>query len=145
MKLYKTVGCDFCHGAAGDGGEAHGDHFGRIVDPGPSLVASKLSRAQMIEAIACGAPQSYMPQHLAAAWTPSFRCYGKLAEDLPDADRPIKAGPRAPPPGPYFPLTMSQIESVVAFVQEFYQGKGFNLDTCRRYHGPTSRACDLYR
>lgn len=145
MQIYKTVGCEFCHGWSGNGGQAHDDHFGRVVDPGPSLVKSKLGRAEMIEVVSCGTPSSWMPQHLAEAWTPERRCYGKIAEDLAAEARPVKPSPSAIPPGPYRPLSQSQIEAVVAYVQETYQGKAMTLATCLKYHGAASRACDLLR
>ena len=145
MQVYKTAACDFCHGSTGNGGQAHDDHFGRVIDPGPSLVQSKLSREAMIEAVSCGTPGGLMPQFLAAAWTPALPCYGKLAADLAPEARPQQPSPYAVPPGPYRALSRTQVEAVVDYVQAVYQGKGMSLANCIKYHGAASRACDLLR
>ena len=145
MQVYKTAVCEFCHGGKGNGGEAHDEYYGRGIEPGPSLVLTKLDRERMIELLSCGTPAGKMPQYLVTAWTLDRRCYGKVAADLPLEDRPLRPSPYADPPGPYSTLTASQIEAVVTYVQEVYQGKGMTLPNCIKYYGPTSRACDLLR
>ena len=145
MRVYKTAVCEFCHGGTGNGGTVDEDNHGRRIDPGPSLVLTKLDRERMIELLSCGTPGGQMPQYLATAWTNERRCYGKVAADLSPEDRPLRPSPYAEPPGPYSTLSAGQIEAVVTYVQEVYQGQGMTLANCIKYYGPASRACDLLR
>ena len=135
MRIYKTkAGCDVCHGWRGQGGTPREDLEN---EPNPvSLVRSGIDRNTMIELVSCGTPGGYMPRYLAAAWTEAHPCYGKLANDLP---------PESLPPAPYTVLQPSQIDAVVSYVQEVYQGKGMTLDYCEKYFSPNSRACNHFR
>ena len=134
IRVFRGAGqCETCHVWSGTGGPAN--DVSAVYDV-PPLVRSTLDRAQMIELVSCGTPGGYMPQYLATAWTDRRRCYGKLAAELAAEERP---------PRPYTVLTQVQIEAVVAFVQEVYQGKGMTLDYCLKYHGEKSRSCELYR
>ena len=135
MRVYKTTAeCEHCHGWTGRGGLANDEPENNA---GPSLVRSELDREAMIEIVSCGTPAPReMPQYLATAWTQGRPCYGQVAEDLL---------PKRLPPRPYQILRPSQIEAVVTYVQEVYQGKGMTLDTCVKYYSPTSRSCERYR
>ena len=134
MRIYKTKAeCDDCHGWTGRGGPHSGENE---PDPGPSLVQSTLDRNTMIELVSCGTPGGQMPRYLAAAWTETHPCYGKIATDLP---------PKGLPPAPYTVLQPSQIEAVVTYVQEVYQGNGMTLGYCEKYYGPNSPACNNFR
>ena len=136
MRIYKTkAGCEGCHGCTGWGGLPE-DEPEIYPDPGPSLVHSRIDRDTMIELVSCGTPGGQMPRYLAAAWTEAHPCYGKLANDLP---------PESLPPAPYTVLQPGQIEAVVAYVQEVYQGKGMTLEYCEKYFSPNSPACNRFR
>ena len=134
MRVYNsTVECEICHGWTGRGGPANDEPEN---DPGPSLVLSELDRDTMIELVACGTPGGQMPQYLATAWTEARPCYGMTAADQ---------SPQRRPPRPDRTLRPGQIEAVVTYVREVYQGKEMTLDTCIKYYSPTSRACNRYR
>ena len=136
MRIYKTTAlCEVCHGWTGRGGMANDEPEN---DPGPSLVHSELDREAMIEIVSCGTgwPRE-MPQYLATAWSDEHPCYGKTAADLPSNRRPPRINK--------LQLLPSQIESVVTYVQEVYQGKEMMLEYCIKYNGPTSRSCNRYR
>ena len=135
MRIYKTrAACGDCHGWTGRGGMANDEPEN---DPGPSLVHSELDREALIEIVSCGAPwPREMPHYLATAWSKERPCYGMVAAEL---------SPDRRPPRPDRTLRPSQIEAVVTYVQEVYQGKGMTLEYCIKYYSPTSRACDRYR
>ncbi len=145
MAIYKAQECDFCHGWAGAGGQAHDDHHGRAIDPGPPLVAVKHDRAALVEIVSCGVPGRTMPQYLADAWSETRKCYGKVAADLPAEMRPVRPAPAAMPPDPVRPLTASQIDAVVAFIQAVYQVNKVTLEFCQKYNGVNSQACAALR
>ena len=139
MRIYKpNVGdCEQCHAWNG-AGRSHDTMYSHIVAGGPSLVASTMTRAQMIEIVSCGTIHWWgvMPQYRNDAWTPQLRCYGKTRAEQPSDERPL-LGPTQ--------LTPAQIEAVVTYVQVVYQGKRMTLDYCRQYFGPNSQACDLLK
>lgn len=66
---WDKAGCFQCHGAAGEGGS--GGEFAA----GPSLRATRLDRAALLEAISCGFPGTEMPAWLDGAYS-SRACYG---------------------------------------------------------------------
>ena len=134
LRLFRGVGqCDTCHVWTGTGGLITDlpPHYNV-----PSLVTSKLTRQELIDLLACGTPGGVMPQFLARAWTEPRRCYGKVLADLPPEERA---------PKPFSAMTQPQIEAVVAFIQEVYQGKGMSFAYCQKYHGEKSPACDFLR
>lgn len=134
MRIYKTTAaCEDCHGWTGRGGMANDEPDS---DPGPSLVKSEFGREALIEIVSCGKWPHEMPQYLAIAWSETHPCYGKTAADL---------SPDRRPPLPYRQLLPSQIEAVVTYVQEVYQGKEMTLEICVKYNGPKSQSCDRYR
>ena len=134
VRLYSSVaGCAFCHGWHGEHGELYDLDSGVLHDPGPSLVASTLDRAAMIEVVACGVPDSRMPRYLAEAWTEQRPCYGMLAGGLEGAELP---------PRDEALLSLRQIEGVVDFVQAVYQGTGMSKESCYRYYTLTHPMCD---
>jgi mono/diheme cytochrome c family protein len=67
---WNKAGCFECHGTAGEGGS--GGEF----PAGPSLRASKLDRAAVLETISCGRPGTPMPAWLDGAYT-ARACYGR--------------------------------------------------------------------
>jgi mono/diheme cytochrome c family protein len=66
---WDKAGCLQCHGASGEGGT--GGEF----PAGPSLRATLLDRATLVETIRCGRPGTEMPAWLAGAYT-EVSCYG---------------------------------------------------------------------
>ena len=66
---WNKAGCLQCHGASGEGGT--GGEF----PAGPSLRATSLDRAELVETIKCGRPGTEMPAWLAGAYT-EISCYG---------------------------------------------------------------------
>jgi hypothetical protein len=140
MRIYKSndADCEFCHGWTG-GGRQHNVNFSDTVAWGTSLVDSKLTRAEMIALVSCGKRgNGLMPRYRADAWTPAYRCDGKVAADVTEPPLPL-LGLRQ--------LTPTQIESVVTFIQAVYQGAGMmSIENCLKYWGPTEgRACDVLR
>ena len=134
MRVYRTSGeCEKCHGWQGYGVNRYDSGW---IDPPPSLIASRLTRAQVIELLSCGTPGGWMPQYLARAWTEERRCNGRTLSEL---------APELRPKRPYSALSQRQIEAAASFVVEVYQGKGMSLGDCLAYFGPASRACDLLR
>ncbi len=134
MRIYKTrAACQDCHSWTGMGGPANDEPAN---EAGPSLVRSELDREAMIEIISCGSWAREKPQYLAVAWTEEFPCYGKTVADAAPDRRPPRASPQ---------LLPSEIEAVVTYVRQVYQGKEMTLDLCIKYNGPRSRACDRYR
>lgn len=134
MRVYKTIAmCEECHGWTGRGGAANDEPEN---DPGPSLVNTEFDREAMIEIVSCGTWPREMPQYLATAWSETRPCYGKTAAN---------SSPDKRPPRPDRQLLPDQIEAVVAFVQEVYQGKEMTLENCVKYYSPTSQSCDRYR
>ncbi|MBM3507790.1 MAG: hypothetical protein FJX64_08765 [Alphaproteobacteria bacterium] len=137
IQIFKTAAnCWECHGWNGLGGlpVVVGDLAG--MNPGPALVASKLDRAAMLEAITCGKPGSVHPVYSREAWTPRRPCYGKTRADL---------GPDETLPDIQVTLTEGQLQTVTAFVQAFYQGKPMTKAKCLRYFGVgRSIVCDPF-
>ena len=142
QKFYKDPpgDCGACHGWNGTG-RAHDHIYAAEFDAGgPSLMLSKMNRAEMIEMISCGgvdlSANNMMPQYRPDAWTPAYPCWGKVAADLPADQRPIRAA---------INLTPAQIEAVVAYIQEVYQGKLMSWDWCSKYFDDFQRICEVWR
>jgi len=68
-EAWDKAGCFECHGASGEGGD--GGEF----PAGPSLRATRLDRATLLETISCGRPGTPMPAWLDGAYAQSA-CYG---------------------------------------------------------------------
>lgn len=144
LQLFKSVRteCSSCHGWAGLGKAA--DHPYSTVEDllleygGPSLQASTLDRAAMIEVISCGriAGIKIMPQYRGDAWTAAAPCWGKTAADIPAAERPLRA---------FNTLAPREIEIVVDYIQAVYQGKEMTWDWCRKYFDDFERICEVWR
>ena len=100
--------CQFCHGVNGDG---HGDP--RSPGKAPNLHATKLTREQLIEVIACGRPGSEMPHFDKYAYEDKG-CYGLSAAEL---------GKNIPPDPHSTPLTRREIEAVTDYVLATFVGK----------------------
>jgi mono/diheme cytochrome c family protein len=66
---WDKAGCLQCHGASGEGGT--GGEF----PAGPSLRATRLDRATLVDTIRCGRPGTEMPAWLQGAYT-EVACYG---------------------------------------------------------------------
>jgi mono/diheme cytochrome c family protein len=66
---WDKAGCFECHGTSGEGGP--GGEF----PAGPSLRATRLDRADLVETISCGRPGTPMPAWLERAYT-ERPCYG---------------------------------------------------------------------
>jgi mono/diheme cytochrome c family protein len=137
MRLYKSdaADCEFCHGWQG-AGRQHNTNFSDTVAHGPSLVDSKLTREQMIVVISCGKRgNGLMPRYRGDAWTPAYRCDGKVAADVTEAPLPLYGQKQ---------LTPADIEAVVTYIQAVYQGSGgIRVADCLKYWGTANRICDL--
>jgi mono/diheme cytochrome c family protein len=66
---WDKAGCLQCHGASGEGG------VGGEFPAGPSLKATLLDRATLVDTISCGRPGTEMPAWLKGAYT-EVSCYG---------------------------------------------------------------------
>jgi mono/diheme cytochrome c family protein len=66
---WDKAGCLQCHGASGEGGT--GGEF----PAGPSLRATRLDHATLVDTIRCGRPGTEMPAWLQGAYT-EVACYG---------------------------------------------------------------------
>jgi hypothetical protein len=134
IRVWKDFGnCWFCHGWAGTGGlpDVIGDG-----NAGPPVDISKMDRVQMLEMVSCGRPGGQHPAFAAGAWTSQHPCNGKTRADLPADQLPPLADTR---------LTEGQIDAVVTYVQEFYQGKQMSRAKCLRYFGVAqSIVCDPF-
>jgi hypothetical protein len=100
--------CQFCHGPNGDG---RGDP--RSPGRAANLHETTLTRAQMIEVIACGRPATEMPHFDKYAYEDS-NCYGLGGKDL---------GSDAPRDPHSTPLTKREIEAVADYVIRTFVGK----------------------
>ena len=120
--------CAACHGWAGDGqGDPHAP--GHAAD----LRSTTLSRAQLIEVIACGRPGTPMPHFDAYAYSDD-PCYG-----LNDAG----VGENKPPEPPNS-LQPKEIAAAVDFLQAAIVGKGPPTKAdCVAYFGSSGR-CGKY-
>jgi mono/diheme cytochrome c family protein len=134
LRVWKEFGnCWFCHGWAGTGGlpDVIGD-----ANAGPPVNVSRMDRAQMLDMVSCGRLGGQHPAYAAAAWTAQHPCYGKTRADVPADQMPPLSDTR---------LTEGQIDAVVTYVQEFYQGKQMTRAKCLRYFGATqSIVCDPF-
>ena len=65
---WDKAGCLQCHGASGEGG------VGGEFPAGPSLKATLLDRATLVDTISCGRPGTEMPAWLKGAYT-EVSCY----------------------------------------------------------------------
>ena len=121
--------CLSCHGWAGDGA-------GEPQSPGaPSLRATPLTRAQLIEVIACGVPGKAMPHFDEQAYSDK-RCYGVAQADL-GRDTP------ALPPGAT--LTRREIEAVADYLAAKVIGRGaVTRGECEEAFGEGARRCASY-
>ncbi len=101
---WEKAGCLQCHGASGEGGT--GGEF----PAGPSLRATLLDRAELVETIRCGRPGTEMPAWLAGAYS-EISCYG------------IPKGP--PPAGLELTrvLTANEIEALADYLMANVVGK----------------------
>ena len=106
--FHEKADCQFCHGPNGDGlGDPRSP--GRAAD----LHETKLTRAQLIEVIACGRPATEMPHFDKYAYEDS-NCYGLGGKDL---------GGDAPREPHSTPLTKREIEAVADYVIKTFVGK----------------------
>ncbi len=146
LKIYKSRDneCDSCHAWTGNGKPA--DHpYGTKPDEtvleygGNSLVASTMSREEMIMTISCGrlAGINIMPAYRGDAWSPAYPCWGKTAAEISPNDKPLG------PPSRF--LSPSEIELVVDYVQPVYQGKEMTWENCRHYFDDFERICEVWR
>jgi hypothetical protein len=142
QKIYKDApgDCGACHGWNGTG-RAHDHIYAADFDAGgPSLMNSKMTREEMIEIISCGkinaGANNVMPQYRQDAWTPAYPCWGKVAADIPADQRPLRTSVNLTPP---------QIEAVVAYIQEVYQGKFMSWEWCLKYFDDAQRICEVWR
>lgn len=140
MRIYKPdfANCEICHGWTGGGAFLYDDFWTTSVAVGPPILATKRSHAEIVELIACGKVTAELkkPHYLPEAWTPAHPCSGRIAADVPPEEVP----PLAPRP-----LTMAQIEAVVAYVEATYLNGGMTLAQCMKYFGERSKGCDLFR
>jgi len=100
--------CQFCHGSNGDG---RGDP--RSPGRASNLHETVLTRAQLIEVIACGRPGTEMPHFDKYAYEDTD-CYGLKGKDLGD-DMPHD--PHSTP------LTRREIEAVADYIIATFVGK----------------------
>lgn len=142
QKIYRDApgDCGACHGWNGTG-RSHDHIYAADYDAGgPSLSLSAMTREEMIHMVSCGRVASgginVMPQYRSDAWTPSYPCWGKLAADMPADQRPLRTG---------WNLTQPQIEAVVDYVQDAYQGKLMSWDWCSTYFDDFKRMCEVWR
>lgn len=146
QSLYKSrdYECDSCHGWAGRGKPA--DHpYSTLNDGtkleygGNALVASTMTRDEMVMMISCGRISSgvnIMPMYRGDAWTTAYPCWGKVAADMPENQRPLRAPGRM--------LSPADIELVADYVQHVYQGKDMTWDWCRKYFDDFLRICEVW-
>jgi mono/diheme cytochrome c family protein len=106
--FHEKADCQFCHGPNGDG-------LGDPRSPGlaANLHKTVLTRAQLIEVIACGRPGTEMPHFDKYAYEDS-NCYGLGGKDL---------GGDAPRDPHSTPLTKREIEAVADYVMTAFVGK----------------------
>ncbi|MDA0653992.1 MAG: cytochrome c [Proteobacteria bacterium] len=121
--------CSQCHGW-------HANGFSSHMGNGPSLRTTSLDREGLVETISCGRPGTYMPYHIALAFTPSFPCYG-ISDKADLGGLGTAVG---------IPLQPREINNLVEFLLKEVVGAGpITLEYCIRYYGPESRNCDEYR
>jgi mono/diheme cytochrome c family protein len=121
--------CASCHGWAGDG---QGDPHAHGV--AAKLRDSKLTRAQLIEVIACGRPGAQMPHFDGYAYSDD-PCYGLKDSDL--------SGNK--PPDPPQTLQPKEIEAVADYLLAKVVGKGPPTKAeCTEYFGGPAPACAGY-
>lgn len=101
--------CKFCHGPEADG---RGDP--RSPGAAPNLRKTILNRAQLIEVIACGRPNTEMPHFDKYAYDDDTPCYGMKEKDV---------GKDKPPDPHSTPLTRREIEAVVDYLTAVFIGK----------------------
>jgi cytochrome c553 len=106
--FHEKADCQFCHGPEGDG---RGDP--RSPGRAANLHETTLTRAQLIEVIACGRPATEMPHFDKYAYEDS-NCYGLGGKDL---------GGDAPREPHSTPLTKREIEAVADYVIKTFVGK----------------------
>jgi len=101
---WNKAACLQCHGSMGEGG------MGGEFPAGPSLRATQLNRALLLDAIRCGRPGTQMPAWLDGAYT-TVPCYG-----LPKGSPP--AGLELTPV-----LSGDEIEALVDYLMAKIVGK----------------------
>ena len=106
--FHDKADCQFCHGVDGDG---RGDP--RSPGRAANLHETILTRAQLIEVIACGRPATEMPHFDKYAYEDTD-CYGLKAKDL-GSDMPHDPHSN--------PLTRREIEAVVDYIIATFVGK----------------------
>ncbi len=124
--IYKQAGCITCHKWHGKGGPGYG---GTPIN----FRQNFLSRAQLIEVIACGRPGTGMPYHIPQAYK-QYDCYEGMtlddmeAEDRPGASRNV--------------LSFRQVKSVAQFIIDHFEGRDDTLlkSDCQIFFGE-SRMC----
>jgi mono/diheme cytochrome c family protein len=127
-QIFRKANCFGCHKWHGDGGGSYG---GAAL----SLRRTELDRAQIIEIVRCGRPNTGMPYHERGAYSDG-RCNGLTEKDLGDG---------MPPQAPQ-PLRLSEIEAVTDYVIAAIKGRGEpTLDECLAFWGGESRMCNPYR
>lgn len=121
--------CFNCHGWAADGNGSPQS------DRGPSLRATKLTRAQLAEVINCGRPAALMPAHDRLAYVDA-RCYGLTAADLGDKR----------PPQAFNALLAREVDAVIEYLFAKVIGRGApSFEECEDYFGPRVAACNAYK
>jgi len=106
--FHDKADCQFCHGVDGDG---RGDP--RSPGRAANLHETILTRAQLIEVIACGRPATEMPHFDKYAYEDTD-CYGLKAKDL---------GNDMPHDPHSTPLTRREIEAVADCIIATFVGK----------------------
>lgn len=124
------IGCPSCHGWAGDGSP---------LDPrsasGPSLRATQLDRAGIIEVVRCGRIGTKMPHFEARAYEDD-RCYGVTKADLEPEMIPPKSGAS---------LIKREWEALADYLQAHVMGRGSpTREECFEYYGPNAPGCEKY-
>ncbi len=101
--------CKFCHGADGDG---RGDP--RSPGAAANLHKTILTKAQIVEVVACGRPGTEMPHFDKYAYDDDTPCYGMREKDV---------GKDIPPIPHSTSLVKREIEAVADYVIATFVGK----------------------
>jgi mono/diheme cytochrome c family protein len=117
--VWKAGGCVGCHGWAGDG-----KRIGENPEA-PSLRATELDDASIIEVVLCGRPGTAMPYHDPKAYTDD-RCYGMTKADVEGVQ--LLEGK---------PVTAEEAVDLVAYMRAKMIGRPPepNQDDCKAFYG----------
>lgn len=127
-KVYQRANCVGCHKWHGDGGGGYGGDA-------LSLRKTVLTRAQIIQTVNCGRPNTGMPYFARGAFD-TVDCYGKKRADI---------GSSMPPEATAF-LRPAEVEQVADYVLAHVKGKGEpSFEQCTEFFGSGSRACNTFR